>query len=87
MSDSGRAQYLSFIFDVTINDLLYVFHYSACRSALHVLLDEDSKKFREEDFFPDFDCLHRTGHGSCTTIGIILMRNMSFVFEEESKAS
>ena len=51
MSDSGRAQYLSFIFDVTINDLLYVFHYTARRSTLHVLLVEDSKKFRGEDFF------------------------------------
>ena len=51
MSDSGRAQYLSFIFDVTINDLLYVFHHTTRRSTLHVLLVEDSKKFRGEDFF------------------------------------
>lgn len=51
MSDSGRAQYLSFIFDVTINDLLYVFHYTERSSTLHVLLVEDSKNFRGEDFF------------------------------------
>ena len=50
----GRAQYLSFIFDVTINDLLYVFHNTARRSTLHVLLVEDSKKFRGEDFFSGF---------------------------------
>ena len=45
MSDSGRAQ---------INDLLYVFHHTTRRSTLHVLLVEDSKKFRGEDFFSGF---------------------------------
>ena len=39
--------------DVKINDLLYAFHYTACRSALHALLVEASTSLRKQPTFRD----------------------------------